>query len=350
MLSEQQFNIVATLFKPRLVKYAKTLRTHVHPIAAITTIYAYEQTYQDQIFQGPGVIDIGGTPLRTHKEHHTCVLVNDIRTEQRYVEASAMRPHSLGGYHLHHEYRNFCDQGVQKCTYPAKYAYSVHVYDIPFSDIPLIFNQHNLVLLDMWMLLPYMLIDPARDRDQTYYKIRKTTKNKVYVSYGDNSNSYVHDYENWRRYALINYISCFDHTIVIERKESLGTFTKIRFVKVKSTVGALEYIFHMPEYDETYDVPDIATWFLATNASEDFFRYYFNVEKVFIDKSLDFGERCKEGVWSYDAFIAYLHSIEHNVWYTVSGSLQLVYKGISVDSVKKSHLYFSLFIIICVRR
>nr|WAY16445.1 nonstructural polyprotein [Hepelivirales sp.] len=351
VLTEQQFNIVASLFKPRLVKYAKTLRTHVHPIAAITTIYAYDIISKDAMFAGPGVIDIGGTPLRTNPKHHICTLVNDIRTEQRYVEASAMRPNSIGSYHLHHDSIKLCSGGAQKCSYPAKFAYSVHVYDIPFSDIPTIFNKHNLVIYDAWMLLPYMLIEPSRDKDQTYYKVRKSwKKDTVYVTYGDNSNSYIHSYSNWRKYALINYIKCLDHTIVIERKESLGTFTRIRFTKVKSTIGSIEYVFHMPEYDETYDVPDVATWFLGTNASEDFFHFYFNVDKTFVNKALDFGERSKEGVWSYDAFISYLHSIEHNVWYTVSGSLQLVYKGLDVEAMKKSNLYFSLFMIISVRR
>lgn len=351
VLTEQQFNIVASLFKPRLVKYAKTLRAHVHPIAAITTIYAYEVISKDAMFAGPGVIDIGGTPLRTNPKHHICTLVNDIRTEQRYVEASALRPNSLGSYHLHHESIKLCSEGAEKCTFPAKFAYSVHVYDIPFADIPTIFNKHNLVIYDAWMLLPYMLLDPSRDKDQTYYKVRKSwKKDTVYVTYGDNSNSYIHSYSNWRKYALINYIRCLDHTIVIERKESLGTFTRIRFTKVKSTVGSIEYVFTMPEYDDTYDVPDVATWFLGTNASEDFFHFYFNVDKTFVNKALDFGERSKEGVWSYDAFISFLHSIEHNVWYTVSGSLQLVYKGLDVEAMKKNNLYFSLFVIIAVRR
>lgn len=351
VLDEQQFNIVATLFKPRLVRYAKTLKVHVHPIAAITTVYAYEQISKDHIFQGPGVIDIGGTPLRTNPQHHTCVLVNDIRSEQRYVEASAMKPNSISGYHLHHTSHKLCDKGAEHCNYPAKYAYSVHVYDIDFAKIPTIFNKHNLVIYDMWMILPYMLVDPSREKDQTYYKIRKSwKKDTVYVTYGDNSNSYVHSYSNWRKYALINFIRGPDYTIVIERKEMLGTFTKLRFTKVKSTVGCVEYVFHMPEYNDTYDIPDVATWFLGTNASEDFFHFFFNVDKTFVNKALDFGERSKEGVWSYDAFISYLHSIEHNVWYTVSGSLQLVYKGIEVDAIRKSNLYFSLFFIIAVRR
>ena len=91
-LTAKQFDALSRVMDPIIVRFAdigdrETLSDASHPVAAALNAFAYQQCISTAK-KYKRAIDIGGTPLRTPKEHHMCTLVDNCRTDARYMRAS----------------------------------------------------------------------------------------------------------------------------------------------------------------------------------------------------------------------------------------------------------------------
>jgi hypothetical protein len=112
-LNDEQYNTLCSYVHPRPVLFSdKPRQSAPHPVANILNKLAYTNCIK-MAESYNHVIDIGGTPLRTPKEHHICTLINDTKTSSRYREAALI---ATAHHYDHHDYSSlFTDQNML-CT------------------------------------------------------------------------------------------------------------------------------------------------------------------------------------------------------------------------------------------
>lgn len=234
------------LLSPRVTIYRDKGKLHrvAHPIAASLQALAYHEC--KNIANGyDRKIDIGGSFLRTPRDTHLCTLVNDSRSDARYMEGAFnqrsinydLAGNLISARNYHHKHPSFCLGGAQNCDYKASYAYAINVYDITMEDIAMIFARHHLDVLDMWMFLPHSLIKHFYGTDEKIYTVQYFDNDRALFSLGDQCNAYEHSIRNWRKYLTTTKIIANDFTITVEHKICYGTFTNVRFVRCNETSG-----------------------------------------------------------------------------------------------------------------
>jgi len=367
-LTTEQFDILAKMFHPQQISYCskdggkKTLLKHPHAIPAMLNGYAYEDC--TRIASNGHAIDIGGNPRRTAKGHHICALVNDARTDARYTSVafdcgrfknSLINDRGFDRYLDKNQRRGImCDSGAVNCCYQSDYAYMINVYDIPIESLPEIFEKHGLLVLDIWMFLPYNIIDDKRTVDQTYYKneiLQEPGKAKYCrFSLCDNANTYVHDYSNWRRYAITTKLNCRNFSLVFEHVEQIGTFTKIRVIKSTLVEGKITRMLQMPEYKELMEVPDVVYYLEHGKCTKDPFIKSWFVDKDMVSKIISYGEKQTETQFNYPNFAAHMDGVKTNIYYESNGASRLVYRGLTINADDYCAFKMSCFLITAVQR
>jgi hypothetical protein len=162
ILDKEQFETAVRVFAPRQIKIVAPAAHVSHPVAALLNSYANQQCIAEgKRFNKPNersqVIDIGGSPLRTPAQTHMCALINDMRTDSRYTESAfnqlntddtaPLTRYDMRSY-LNKEHEH-CTGGAERCHYKALYAYAVNVYDISMENIAKIFDNHDLLVMDV---------------------------------------------------------------------------------------------------------------------------------------------------------------------------------------------------------
>lgn len=382
-LTSKDFKELQRAMDPTIVSVAKNARRHQHPLPAIFQRIAYDHcNAQSKFFKNS--MDVGGTPLRTNTKHHLCTLVDDPRSDARYLNAALLK---LDGGRLDKKINQsfyvegtitkglpICKHGAENCSFPAEYAYMINVYDIPIETIPLIMHKHNTVVFDAWMFLPNALIDINSKHDETFYKtsvIKRDGTKKIRFSLNDQSTIYEHNYDNWRKYMTTTLINTPAGSIFVEHVDvSYHTFRCVRFTK--TTTIALGAEFNTNAMNRTlcdkmlsvfknktkmhYErcirplntegltiVPDLIKMF-QIGEHVGLFHFVIITETRFVEDAYKYWDRQGDTTFNYPNFCAYLHSKSSTVFYQNQGSLQLVYKSINLDPDTYSRLTISLYI------
>ena len=204
IMNQNDTTIMNNLLDTRTAQYTATPNYNSHLIAANLQSIAY-QRINNYSKHFKTCIDIGGTPLRTPKNHHLCVLISNAREEARYCNANVLCvDSSLSTIHSNARGAN-CIHGAEHCNVKAEYGYMVNVYDITLKTIVDIMNRHDIRVLDVWMFLPLILADINNTIDQTYYSCEiNVDKNQdgykrrtVSFALNDHSNIYLQLQRYW---------------------------------------------------------------------------------------------------------------------------------------------------------
>jgi len=353
ILEDKEFEYISKCFAPRPILYAEKPRAHVHPVPFTLNWYAYDQCkHVARTFFNNRAIDIGGTPIRTPKEHHICAKIDDARTYQRYYEADI-----VGGKTTYSgKYISACKDGIENCTFKAEYGYAVNVYDIPIRDWPRIFDQHKFRMVDLWMFLPLALIDRRYTADREYYKIA-FEGGDVTFDLLDGSAMYRHDYQNWCAYNRTTVVRANNYDIVFEHKGRYAQFVHIRLVKVPRTcinsANRISRTIPIAPYSDTYVVPDLLLWTAESFALArrgDMYERSFLVDCTFIDKVMAWTNRSPATSYSFQNMCAQMDTHKGAVFYNLNGMYSMVYKGINLGHEEYFRLEFALYVIGAVKR
>ncbi|QKQ15122.1 hypothetical protein 1 [Forsythia suspensa hepe-like virus] len=335
--------------------------SHPHAAAAFLNDFAYKQA-KTIASKYKYVIDIGGSPFRTPNNHHMCVQINDARTDARYRNAAWCKlgvlnndkfdfSRYLSGQH------NFCVNGAQFCTYKADYAYAVNVYDITMEQIAMMFIKHELQTLDMFMFLPYCLISHLIREDQKIYtcKYNKSkTGNKsldtldFYLN--DQSLVYTHNYQVWQSYYTTTKIQCANFSILVEHKQTWGTFTQIRFSRSTFTNGVPKICIPLSKLCKNVVVPDLVYYFQERQTGTSIFSKCICVDRIFINRITAWCDQAKDDMFNYTSFSTYVNSTKNTIRYSQNSAVEMVYQGVDLDDEMLRRLQLSLFVIAAIRR
>jgi hypothetical protein len=351
-LTQEEENTFKELIKPRVLGYGKYLKKLQHPVPALLQKLAYEHCI-DYSANYKRCIDVGGSPFRTPKHHHLCTLINDNRTDARYVESALAQRNGtttfdFSGYVTEPGKHKLCVNGAQLCTYQALYAYAVNVYDLTLEDIVKIFCSHKLLLMDLWIFLPIQLVNDLFVKDEKVYEYTKKTEKLSRFSFKDGCHHYVHNTNNWKSYIETTFIRTPDFGISVEHKCSYGTFTQIRFVKTNLINGYIERCFNMQTEDVI--IPDIV--FYAMNGGNAINQYTksFRISKLYVEKLAIYGNTMGDADFKYVTFAMYANSIKTSIKYSVSGNTLVVYEGINPRNDDFERIKISMYIICAVMR
>lgn len=356
VLNKQQFETAARIFDPYLIRYGATIHNN-HPVAALLNNFAYKQC-QKEAERFSSVIDIGGSPLRTPFRHHICSLVNDVRTDARYTECAFSQlnlAHDKVDYttYLTKYKHSLCLNGAQNCYFKADYAYSTNVYDITPENLVDIFINHNLLVYDLWMFLPVNLVNPHFSADTDIYCNRIVKKNKklfCHFDLLDNSNIYIHNYENWRFYATHTVIKCANFSLVLEHKQNFSTFYQIRITRVESTFGDNTRMFKLSKLVDNIAVPDLYRYIVCGKMATDPYKHCFDLRSTYVKKAMSHGTSMHDSSFNYNNFSTYCNSIKNTVTFAANTSQEIIYQGIDPDPLQYEHIKISLFILCAVMR
>jgi len=354
-LNEKQYPIAEKIFSPIPIQLADNGLVYCnHPVAALLNAYANHECIKEAKRFGDKAIDIGGSPLRTPKHLHMCVLIDDVRTSARYRESAFNQLFiNTGNKQDFTDYltksHNYCKNGAQNCHYKANYAYAVNVYDISMNDIAKIFINHAIIVLDIWMFLPYQLISDMYDDDDNIYKAKKKG-DKIYFSLGDTSNIYVHDFNTWLDYYRTTVIKCVNFNISIEHKESFGTFTKIRFTRTEKLDGVICRTIPIADKVNKVAIPDAIHYIRNNNAASNYFKKYYTIPINYFEKLSTWATSIVDNQFNYNSFTTYANAISKDIKFTSGNKTVIMYEGFTPKYEEFERIKQSIFIIISVAR
>jgi hypothetical protein len=352
-MNSEQFKQLERLVHPRPITYSKNLKVISHPVAAYLNHYANDYCI-NEAKKFSKAIDIGGSPLRTPKNTHMCVLIDDMRTSARYTESAFTQlniehdKYDMTSYlSKSHEH---CTKGAQNCYYKAQYAYAVNVYDINMIDIASIFENHSLIVLDIWIFLPLSLIKEHYIQDSDIYKVKHLENGKSYFHLNDNSNCYVHETKNWLSYLTTTKIQCNNYSIAVEHKQQLGSFTQIRFTRSQYTNG---YIYRCLQIENTIDtilLPDVIYYINIRDATSDYFIKSYNIPIAYFRRLTAWATAVVDTQFNYNSFATYAASIATDIKFTSGNKTIMIHEGFSPRYDDFERIKQSAFIIIAIDR
>lgn len=353
-LNDEQFTTLCSYVQPRPVIFSEKPRQSApHPVANILNKMAYKACHKFAE-QYNRVIDIGGTPLRTPKEHHICTLINDTKTSSRYREAALI---ATAHHYDHHDFASLftdqnllCTSGAECCSYQANYAYSVNVYDLNIELIPQVFANHGLHLLDMWMFLPTSLADIDYVTEEDLYKVRYDHNNgRAIFTLNDSCDAYIHDVANWRKYLTTVAISCGNFNLNVEHKINYKSFYNIRFVRTeKLPINLRLRIVPYSLMINDVKVPNMVDYFRIKKAANK--PKYLRVNSGYVKRAVSYGCAMTDNHFKYNEFAAYCNSIKNSVVFKKGNKEEMVYNGIDPTTAEYDQLVISLYIICALMR
>lgn len=353
-LNDEQYSTLCSYVQPRPVIFSdKPRQTAPHPVANILNKMAYKscQKFAEQYNR---VIDIGGTPLRTPKEHHICTLINDTKTSSRYREAALI---ATAHHYDHHDFASLftdqnmlCTSGAECCSYQANYAYAVNVYDIDIQLIPQIFANHGLHLMDMWMFLPTSLADIDYVTEEDLYRVRYDANNdKAIFTLNDSCDAYIHNVNNWRKYLTTVAFSCGNFNINVEHKINYKSFYNIRFVRTEKLpiINRLRIVPYSLMIADV-KVPNMVDYFKIRKAVSK--PRYLRVNSGYVKRAVSYGCAMTDNHFKYNEYAAYCNSIKNSVVFKKGNKEEMIYNGIDPTTAEYDQLVISLYIICALMR
>jgi len=358
-MNAQQFKAITRVLDPIVVRYPQPgdrekLSDASHPVAAALNAFAYSKC-QEVAKKYKRVIDIGGTPLRTLKNHHLCTLVDDCRTDARYMRASF---NQRGAYYNKlvdmRGYINksdaFCINGAQNCNYQADYAYCINAaYDIDIELWPEIFANHNLTVVDLWLFMPPQLIDDNYTADTDIYNL-KIDGDVVTVDYLDHCNCYTHSKRKWMKYFETTVIKCVNFSLVFEMDNTYGTFTNIKITRTNRREGRISRNIKISQIVDNAIVPDIYHYITNNGMCKNIFDKKFSVPLVFLNRLTNWATGQLDDAFKYNQFALFAFSIVNQVQYRSGASVEMVYEGMEVNGDDFERIKISAFVIIAIMR
>lgn len=368
-LTESEEKYLTEIFSPRPITYRLAWREpgkdgkfhpgitqHPHGAAATLNKFAYERCIAEAKRFGNSVIDIGGSPLRTPKEHHMCVKITDVPTDARYTSCAFMQMHTDPSTYDFRDYltakHSHCTEGAEHCKRPARYGYSVNVYDLDFKTIVQFFTNHNLLIYDMWMFLPYCLLDKRARWDQVIYTCTETIVDgqaHLQFSLNDLSKVYTHNYDRWKSYYETTKIQCANFAIDIEIQESYGTFCRLRFTRTERINGQNFRVVPLSKLSGLVIIPNVPHY-IQHRAAIDFFTRAFVVKEEFINKVATYASAQKDDMYAWANFKLYANSCRNTVRYQSGSATELIYEGIQMRADEFEDLCISMYVVCAVSR
>lgn len=201
-----------------------------------TKLRSYAKTAKKS---GLNTLSIGGNGEDAKVYDHVCQKLEDISGFHRsHKNAHTSRPIISG-------HKHFCTGGTTNCLFNATIGYGVDsFYDIPFEEIQIIFEQHQLNELFFSLLLPWSIVDKkyycveGNPQGNLYYSIRIMKKrmgcvSKDYLQFStcDGNPVYEHEMANLYAYLTTPVIYTPNYAITIEIVEQRGIGYLFRAVK-----------------------------------------------------------------------------------------------------------------------
>lgn len=351
---------------------------NTHPIAANLQGIAYQRCLIQARKFNNNAIDIGGSVFRTPKEHHLCTKISNTREDSRYINAinSRLNPKLANITTVNRNVE--CIHGAEKCGYKAKYGYMINVYDIDMPTIATIMDKHDIVILDVWMFLPYMLLDNNNGTDQKYYTCKNgPEKGKLYFSLNDQSNIYVHDQRTWKKYYTTTTISgksTNSGAINVEHIESFGTFTNIRFTKtvvnLPDAIRCIPFSSYMKDYvmmprivkylsdkswiktrqNSTQQQFGIKPLFRQTAINGNIYEQFYVVEAQYLRKVREYANSLTKTAFTYETILAYSNAQKNNIFYEQASHLVMVHRGMNSSINSYLPMVMDIFILAAIDR
>lgn len=349
-MDDDQFQWMKDCMAPRPISYDNShikLQEHTHPVPAELQNVAYGKCLS-VAKNFAKAIDIGGSLYRSGQTHHICSLIGNCRDEARQINCILDVDQSLMNVRA-----ALCTKGAQNCNYQAPYGYSVNVYDIPFDDIPLIMEKHGMVRWDIWMFLPLNLIDPMFVHDQTFFENKiffDGRKKKCRFSLLDNSNAYVHDYTNWRRYFTVTAIKSRYHNYNVEHIDQRGPMTCIRITQTTKAIEPVYRVISLGGKTKMCMVPDLFFYFTVLKAAGDMWTRVLWVDEKTINSIRRHSQRQGDNMFNFCNFASHMDGLAAAIYYVVDKQQKLLSKGIDLNSEQYKSLQISLYIICAIDR
>lgn len=245
------------------------LKESSHPILAILNEYCNVQAaalIKKWNSKGHRTLSIGDSSSSKVGADHNCLLVDNVRDYYR-VGSEEKAPTNL---------RNFasglsrntsaCVNGCHTCHYKATRAVAVHsIYDITPQQIFQTFLNHGLTKLVAYIFIPLVLHDEKFHGLDSLSSDVIVEKPDIYFTMKDHSIPYVHNFENWRKWATISKIQArisngvaptFD--IAIEHVRTNGPLHTLHFQAVRRCNQVFPLVIPISTMlDEVYFVPNM---------------------------------------------------------------------------------------------
>lgn len=349
------------------------LRESSHPILAILNEFSnFDANNQINRLREKGltVMTIGDSVLPKLKPVHNCLLLSSARDTYRVGSSSAEHT----SYHNYaNGRRNFtphCVNGAQNCYFKANVCFCIHsTYDISFSNIAKIFDNHNLDRMVVYMYIPLALYDKQyNDHELNGFKctFNKYDSNRVYFSMSDFSTPYCHDYRIWRDWAIISKIRTKHFDINIEHVRNYGPLHIINLVRCRKSLPiptklVLDWADQEPNIDidimpiyvpiskylgNLYRVPNIL------HACRNGFRYdqdetpHYFAPAGFVENVLNYAARVKDESYKFSEVAAAASGYKTQI---IIGN-QVYREKWDVQQNHYDHIVISLFIIGALKR
>jgi hypothetical protein len=238
-LSQQDLTVLATIFPEKEIESTTMLRRE-HPIAAGINFIMNEKFQamsNTARTKGFKTLCIGGKIHDTAHFDHTTSYADSVTDYHRYLKNAhedRSKIHTHIATNAHDD--QICFNGAQNCDFKATIAYSVDsMYDIPFGDIPIIFDRHNLSELYATMLLPDSVSSKTHiviEDDPSHWYHISIVGHKLLFYLDDCNPVYQHDYTNLRKYLFTTYIYTPEYIITSEIVRCSHLLKMFRFVKI----------------------------------------------------------------------------------------------------------------------
>ncbi|APG77799.1 replicase [Hubei hepe-like virus 3] len=242
ILCEEDKNTLEEFFAPRKVVSTGLVKSE----HAIYKALANEANHSVQSQRGPNTLEIGPEVKKwdIKKNKHNCYTNLDGRDEARHVQhLKYLQAHLESGLDEDYKWaydnpekcnrnRKFCFTGAVKCKIKASHILSVHSsYDIPIQEWIKIFDQHDTITATVIMHLPPELID-LNIGMHDFYNFEIKGKEAYFSFKNDASIGYIHDAENWKKYATMDIIQGEKFNILIERVKFEGMQATMTFTRI----------------------------------------------------------------------------------------------------------------------
>jgi hypothetical protein len=342
-LTVEQWEDLSDIFAPQPITYGSKLKRNAHPIPAMMNVWAYNDAKRTASrYAEIDVLEIGPR-MENNDKHHGCYRNIDQREASRLENAKLRTNKQI---HTH---------SVLECSYKAKYAFAINVYDILITDIPKIFKHHEITCLDMYMFVPDRLFNDQFRADEKSFKVQTIGTNTRFW-FNDGSLGYEHNSENWRAYICTSLIEANNFDLTVETVMNLRSFYKIRFTKIekKQRCTLFRSLPALNRYEDQVFIPILSRmmdkqWYHIM-AANNYLDNCILVQRKYVNRVLEYAGRQVDNTYTFNTLLAYMSSIANTVRIETSDGLRAINEGITEDSADREEIFISLFILGAIAR
>jgi hypothetical protein len=342
-LTVEQWEDLSDIFAPQPITYGSKLKRNAHPIPAMMNIWAYNDAKRTASrYAEVDVLEIGPR-MENNDKHHGCYRNLDQREAARFENAKLRTNNEIRTH------------SVLECSYKAKYAFAINVYDIHICDIPKIFKHHEITCLDVYMFVPDRLFNEQFRADEKSFRVQTIGTNTRFW-FNDGSLGYEHNTENWRAYITTSLIEAHNFDLTVETISNLRSFYKIRFTRIekKQRCTLFRSLPALSRYEDQVFIPILSRimdkkWYHMLAANNHLDRCIL-VQRKYVNRVLEYAGRQVDNTYTFNTLLAYMSSIANTVRIETSDGLKAINEGITEDSADREEIFISLFILGAIAR